>query len=127
MKRLLAILLCLSLIGCKGPKGDQGDPGPGRVSALTGIIPSDFFTVTDSRLSSNSNVAVYIGSFSSNQWAELPYFLPLVGVNTYYLLKAGRIEIYNAQTAGGLSYNIVIVSPNSAPAPAGDFGDRLLW
>lgn len=115
--------------GLKGDTGSKGDTGPTEVVILTAIIPSNQFTVTDSRLNTNNQMNILVGSYTFDTWAELPYYLPSKGINTYFILSTGSVEIFNGLEAGGLSYIIQIIEPSSAPEylPTNRIGDRFLW
>lgn len=131
MKRMLMAGLLVLAVGCKGPKGDQGPQGvagpggAGKVDVIAGVVSSNFFRVTDSRIKTTSNVTVLIGIGGS--FVELPVFIPVDGVNSLAVVFNGYVEIYNAQLANASSYQIVILTPTPAALPSGQFGDRLLW
>ena len=110
----LGLFLLLLLASCKGPQGDKGDTGiqglrgPGRIEVLNGTVISNDFTVTDSRIGQAVNISVYIGDNSA--LAESPYFLPTLGINTYWLKKnTNQIQIVNAVSAAATRYVIVLV------------------
>lgn len=115
MKKIIAVIALTLAIGCRGKTGDKGDAGlqgirgPGRIEILTGTVTSNDFTVTDSRISQSSDVTVLIGGPSA--LAELPYFLPTQGINTFDVinLQGNQIEIVNAQTAGAAQYAITLI------------------
>jgi hypothetical protein len=105
-------LLLISSVGCekfKGDKGDVGPPGPGTMEVLTGVVVSNQFTIFDPKVKQANQITVYIGD--SNDMAELPYFIPSEGVNTYHLIDKSLswVEIYNAQLAGAIQYTIVMI------------------
>lgn len=114
MKKLVLLFLLASIgIGCKGQKGDRGEAGlqgargaSGSFELISGAVSNNAFTVSDSRLSTASQLTVYIGDAIS--LSELPYYLPASGVNTYFLFKPATdaVEIYNAQLAGASTYII---------------------
>ena len=112
----IASLLCLFLAGCGqfGQKllgvedGKDGINGAGTIQQITGGIFNNNFTVFDSRIKTTSNITVIIGG--GGEWAELPYFLPASGVNTFFIIKSGSIQIINASLAGGTGYVVTIIS-----------------
>lgn len=108
MKRLMITMLLLTLFSCKGPQGDKGDKGPGTVTNLSGIVSSNSFYVYNSAITPNANIFVSIGDGLS--FTELPYFLPSLGYNTYYMISPGSILIVNALSAGATAYKITVVS-----------------
>jgi hypothetical protein len=100
MKKILAALMLVCLIGCKGEKGDQGQaglPGTANTRIVSGVVSGDTFTVTDSALCSAGSVSVYIGVVGA--FTEMPYFLPSQGINTFYIWRSGAcaVDIYNAK------------------------------
>jgi len=117
MKTLMIAVALLAVVGCKGPAGDKGDPGqagipgrpgPGAFVFLNGSVSSNDFIVTDSRIAQADQISVYLGDGTNN--SQLPYFLPAVGINTFYLFRPGQVEIYNAMTAGATRYVVEIIT-----------------
>lgn len=117
MKIKIAAILILMLGACKSTKGEKGDTGitgargPGQMEVLTGPVTSNDFTVTDSRIGNSLSGSVYIGD--STNLIESPYFLPGLGINTYYIATPGqsKIQILNASSAGATRYVIVLILP----------------
>jgi len=111
--------------GGKGDKGDTGDPGPGKVESITGIIPSDNFTVVDARISPSANITVYIGSFTNDEWTPLTVWNDAEGENVGFIIHTGSIDIVNSSgILGAVSYNIIIVSASpSSKVPLSRFAE----
>lgn len=106
------VLLCLLLAaGCKGKKGNQGTPGLNAPQDITmgGSVISDDFTVSDPRFKLADNISVYLSDGA--KITESPYFLPSLGINTYYLADptSGTVRIFNAQKAAATQYIISII------------------
>jgi hypothetical protein len=131
--RRLAILLSIGLfLGCKGPKGDSGPQGPsgaGKVNEIMGIIPSNSFTVTNASITATGNaVLVYVGSVTSNEWIQLPFYDANRDVLASCVLHNGSVDIGNGLAIGGISYRIVIVRSGAPQAyqSSWPFSSRLL-
>jgi len=118
MKKLIAVVLMLAVVGCKGPAGSKGDKGengiqgargPGQIEILTGAILSDSMTFTDSRIASAKLVTIYL--INDGKYIELPYFLPGEGVNVYPIVNgsANTIQVINGQLAGASSCVVVLI------------------
>ena len=113
MKRLLVLgFLCLAVCGCENFKGDKGDTGlpggTGEVGIVSGVVTGDLMNVFSGDITLPASISVYLKDPSVSQ-IELPYFLPGLGVNAYYLIFPGKVQIFNAQLAGATSYEIYIV------------------
>jgi len=132
---ILLVVFCLgsmSFLGCNKLKGDKGDSGPaGTQGALapapapqpgidfisrSGSIPSNDFTVSVPEIADGFNVSVYISDGSA--FSEIPYFLPVFGVNVFFLANNSAVRIFNGLLAGGVSYIITV----AVPAGAGSSG-----
>ena len=116
MKKLIvAGLLLVAVAGCKGPqgsKGDAGSPGPGTITNYSGSITSDLQTVYIPAYDGGAGLSVFIGD--STGMAELPYFMPGIGFNAYYIAQVGKVVLYNTMTAGGLTYKIMVIKGSSS-------------
>jgi hypothetical protein len=117
MKKLMVIAALMTLAAGKGPAGSKGDPGstglpgrqgPGAFVFLSGNVTSNDFTVTDSRISQADQISVYLGDGTNA--AQLPYFLPALGYNTFYLFRQNQVEIFKAVDAGATRYTIEIIT-----------------
>lgn len=114
MRKIMAVGLFFLIAGCKGPKGDPGQtglpgrPGPGAFVFLNGNVTSDDFTITDSRISEADQISVYLGDGTNA--AQLPYFIPGLGINTFYVFRAGQVEIVNGVKAGATKYVVEIIT-----------------
>lgn len=114
MRLKLLFVIMLLAVGCRGkngstgPQGTPGLNGPQEVT-LSGAIISNDFIVTDTRIKLASNVSVFLNDGIT--LTESPYFLPVPGINTFYLLDpaAGTVHFYNAQTASATGYIIVLL------------------
>lgn len=111
---MIFLALALGLIGCRGKQGDKGDNGiagmrGGQIVDIGGNVTSDDFTVIDPRLKMASVISLYLSD--GKNLTESPYFLPSLGINTYYLFdaSAGTIRIFNGQKALALGYIIAIL------------------
>lgn len=114
MSKMKMCFMSLLLLGaCKGPAGSKGDaglpgkPGAGSFVFINGNVSSDDFTVSDSRISAADQIGVYVGDGTNA--AQLPYFLPGLGVNTFYVFRPGQVEIVNAVKANATKYVIEII------------------
>lgn len=115
MKYLLICLSVVFMLGCKGKQGDpgatglQGATGAGRIEIFSGPVASNDFTVWDPLFSEASIVSVYLSD--GTDVSELPYFLPGLGINTYFLYTpvSDQIRIFNASAALATQYLISIV------------------
>ena len=118
LRILLIIISMFSLNSCKGDKGDAGPAGAtgpagplpdpsAEILTLEGAVTSNDFTVAAPLDSSSIAISVYVGD--ATDVAELPYWLPGSGVNTFFLARLGEVQIFNAVLAGAISYRIVIV------------------
>jgi len=99
-------------VGCnklKGDRGDKGDPGPGRVYIITGPLSSNSQTVAHRDIRLPANIAVYLKDGIGFE-AELPYYLPGLGMNAYALISEANVIIYNGLLAGANSFEIVVVT-----------------
>ena len=117
MKKLMIIISLFMLASCKGPMGKQGErgdngntglPGPGAFVFLNGNVISDDFVITDSRINQADQISVYLGDGTNA--AQLPYYLPAKGINTFYVFRRSQVEIVNAQTAGATKYTVEIIT-----------------
>jgi len=120
MRKMIVASILLLAMGCKGPtgstgaagsKGDPGHigiPGPGAFVFLNGNVTSDDFTVTDSRISQADQISVYLGDGTNN--LQLPYFLPGIGINTFYAFRPNQVEIFNAKKAAATKYVVEIIT-----------------
>lgn len=116
---LVTVILIMGL-GCKGPAGDKGDTGargltgplgpigPAKVVLINSSVISDDFVITDPRLATATAVLVY--NVAGGTTINLPYYLPVIGKNTYYLWtpSLSKVEIYNAQTAAATQTIVAI-------------------
>lgn len=108
MRKILAIVFIGSMfLGCRGKQGDRGAEGPsGHTELIYGQVTSNQFTVTDSRFSQAYSILVYLSDGTSG--TELPYYLPTLGFNTYYVAtpSQNKVVIYNGVSAGATNYII---------------------
>lgn len=109
------IAACLLLAACKGPTGSKGDTGiqglrgPGEVEVIGGPVTSNNFTINDAKFVTSKQVTVYLKDAMGNL-VELPYYLPLSGVNTYTVLNGEHLTFTNAALAGATDFVVVIIS-----------------
>ena len=112
MKFKLYLFVLLLLGACKGPvgsKGDKGDHGPGSVIYMyEGTVPNNLFNVNTPKVTNNSIVTVSIGD-ATGHWSELPYYLPGLGYNAYFIARPGFVEIGNALSAGASYYKVQVI------------------
>lgn len=120
MKKL-AIVLCIALLGCKGPKGERGDKGAANENSFTtytGLITSDDQIINNlDALDVNSTVSVYVKE-TGGTFVELPFFNPGVSVNIFYLASVHTVELVNVVSGigTGIEYKIIVINKPSSAA-----------
>lgn len=107
----LSLLLCLTLVSCKGSKGEtgpRGTDGASNIKVFSGSVSNNDFVIASSFFSQAKSGSVYLSDGTT--LTESPYFLPAQGVNTFWVMRpaSGQVEIVNAALAGAVSYIIVI-------------------
>lgn len=109
------IAACLLLAACRGPAGSKGETGiqgirgPGQVEVIGGPVTSNNFTITDAKFVTSKQVTIYLKDSLGNL-VEVPYYLPLAGVNTYAVLNGSQLTFSNAALAGATDFVVVIIS-----------------
>jgi len=115
MKRSIIVIGILLMIGCKGPAGDRGQEGklgptgPTQIAVVSQNVMGNYMVISDPRLNQASGILVY--NANSGSVASLPYYLPAIGINTYYVWTPGNsvVEIYNSQSAGAAQVVVTII------------------
>jgi len=123
MKRLIVLMVLLSLVGCsklKGDKGDAGDQGvPGEDASATfyqGSITSErcVISIEELKVDELPIVVVYC-SDGSGEWIEIPVFHSGTGGNVVSSISYGKVEIWYAYSNGLTEYYIVVAAYPHAP------------
>jgi len=116
--KAVLVVIMLGAVGCKGPigqRGEVGPSGPGVSFTLQGNVLSDDFYVSDSRISPDVGIIVYIGD-ASGAYSPIPVYSPAVSNNIFCLIYYGRVEIVNAYKYGMKTYRVIVITKTSAPA-----------
>jgi hypothetical protein len=112
MKRMLLVMVVLSMIACTGKQGPMGPAGPGNRTVYTSTTPipyDDLYTVSIPEITTADMplVSTYVRLDGNTLWTELPmYFenLPDFGQGCFY--SEGHVSFTQCQ---GFYYKIVVI------------------
>lgn len=106
MIKLIAGVLLLSVIGCKGKDGEPGRSFTSSMVNLSGPITSDNFSVKvpGLRLDRGDILAVY--ACAGTDCTSLNVYEAGIGLNVFYGVRGDTVTIVNAKTGSGTLWYI---------------------